>query len=85
MLQVFLNGIYILEVFWVFLFLAIPIFILPKIGVSATLSSMIFGQIILALILDHFGFMGNPTITIDLKKILGAFLLLISIFLINSK
>ena len=68
-----------------FLFLAIPIFILPKIGVSATLSSMIFGQIILALILDHFGFMGNPTITIDLKKILGAFLLLISIFLINSK
>jgi len=74
------------------LILAIPIFILPKIGVSATLSSMIFalssmifGQIILALILDHFGFMGNPTIAIDLKKILGAFLLLISIFLINSK
>jgi len=67
------------------LILAIPIFILPKIGVSATLSSMIFGQIVLALILDHFGFMGNPTITIDLKKILGAFLLLISIFLINSK
>jgi len=29
--------------------------------------------------------MGNPVITIDLKKILGAFLLLISIFLINSK
>jgi len=67
------------------LILAIPIFILPKIGVSATLSSMIFGQIILALILDHFGFMGNPTITIGLKKILGVFLLLISIFLINSK
>ena len=67
------------------LILAIPIFILPKIGVSATLSSMIFGQIILALILDHFGFMGNPTIAIDLKKILGAFLLLISIFLISSK
>jgi len=67
------------------LILAIPIFILPKIGISATLSSMIFGQIILALILDHFGFMGNPVITIDLKKILGAFLLLISIFLINSK
>ena len=49
------------------------IFILPKIGVSSTLSSMIFGQIILALILDHFGFMGNPTIAIDLKKILGVF------------
>jgi len=67
------------------LIVAIPIFILPKIGVSSTLSSMIFGQIILALILDHFGFMGNPTIAINLKKILGVFLLLISIFLINSK
>lgn len=60
------------------------VIILPRLGMVLTFSLIIAGQIILSLIIDHFGLMGNAIRQISLGKILGVLLLGISIFIIRK-
>jgi len=50
-----------------------------KLGVSLTLSLGVFGQLILSIIIDHFGLLGMNTYKFNKKKIIGISIMLIGI------
>jgi bacterial/archaeal transporter family-2 protein len=67
------------------LILAAPIFLTPRIGVTATLTAVVAGQLTAALLMDHFGFFGTPRIPINLARLLGFALLAAGAVLITRK
>ncbi|GAB6139107.1 DMT family transporter [Halanaerobaculum tunisiense] len=59
-------------------------FISPKIGFANMFSLVIAGQMILAMLLDHFGILRNTIHTINPLRILGIILLIIGVYLIQA-
>jgi transporter family-2 protein len=49
-------------------FVAINIFVVPKVGIAAGLSAVIVGQLVLSMILDYFGFFGLQSTPIPLHR-----------------
>lgn len=64
--------------------LAAPIFLIPRIGATSTLTALVMGQLFLALIIDHFGLFSFPKIEINLMRIMGIILLVAGAFLIKQ-
>jgi bacterial/archaeal transporter family-2 protein len=56
----------------------------PRLGVAMTFSLAIAGQMLITLILDHFGFLGVPVKEISLVRILGVTLITIGVVLIRK-
>lgn len=71
----------ILGAFYVF----VIILVAPKIGVTATLLSVIAGQLLIGSIIDHFGLFGGEKFPLDTKKVIALLLMFGSIFLFNQK
>lgn len=63
-------------------FVSATILAVPRIGTAATMAVAIAAQLITALILDHFGAFGFGGMHIDLKRSLGAVLLIIGAWII---
>jgi transporter family-2 protein len=64
--------------------LAAPIFLIPRIGATSTLTALVVGQLLLALIIDHFGLFSFPKIEINSMRIMGLALLVAGAFLIKQ-
>ena len=60
-------------------------FLSPRLGVGNTLFVIIVGQIVAALIVDHFGVMGAVTQEVSLKRIIGVSLIIIGVFLARKE
>lgn len=60
------------------------IFTSPKIGFANMFSLVICGQIILAVIFDHYGLLGNPIHTINSLRVLGIILLILGVYIIQT-
>ena len=58
------------------------IFLVPRIGSTSTLTALIIGQLVAALVIDHFCWFGSPKIEINLGRIAGVLLLVVAAFLI---
>lgn len=54
----------------------------PRIGTAATIVAIIAGQIIMGLMVDHFGWFGNTQIVLDYKRIAAIALLAGALYLI---
>ena len=54
----------------------------PKIGAGSWISAFIFGQLVMSILLDNFGWLGLETHPINLMRSLGAFLLAIGAILV---
>ncbi len=54
----------------------------PRIGTAATIVAIIAGQIVMGLIVDHFGWFGNTQILLDYKRIAAITLLAGALYLI---
>lgn len=54
----------------------------PRIGASVWIALFIFGQIVLSILLDRFGWFGFPVHPITLGRAIGAFLLVVGVTLI---
>ena len=54
----------------------------PCIGTAATIVAIIAGQIIMGLMVDHFGWFGNTQIVLDYKRIAAIALLAGALYLI---
>ncbi len=54
----------------------------PKIGSLVWLATVISGQILMGLAVDHYGWLGNPRITMSPMRVLGALLLLAGMALV---
>lgn len=57
---------------------------LPKIGVANMLSLVVAGQLILAIVFDHFGILVNSVHAITPQRSIGVILLIVSVYLIQT-
>lgn len=64
--------------------LAAPIFLIPRIGATSTLTALVVGQLFLALVIDHFGLFSVPRIEINLIRVAGIALLVVGAILIKQ-
>jgi transporter family-2 protein len=61
------------------------LFALPKIGASAFFGQIVLGQLLMTLIVDHYGVFGLPIHKIDAARIIGISLLISGSFLILKR
>lgn len=67
-------------------YVVLSIITVPKIGVGIMIISVIVGQIVTGIVIDHFGLFGNQIIGIDAQRMLGIVLLLASLyFMLGNK
>ena len=64
-------------------FVAMAAFAAPRIGVATMLTAAIGGQILAALMLDHFGLLGLARQPVSMERVAGAVLVLIGAVLVR--
>lgn len=64
------------------LFISIMVYVVPKIGVTAATVTVIIGQLIASLAIDHFGWFLTEVNPFSLKRLLGVILLLGSLYFV---
>ena len=64
-------------------FVASTIVLAPRIGVAMTFSLIVAGQMLITLVLDHFGFLGLPVKEISLARIGGVLLITAGVVIIR--
>jgi len=67
------------------LFIVVSIVLTPRLGTAVTLATITVGQLVAALLLDHYGWLGSPVIRLSLPRVLGAACLLLGIVLMRWK
>ena len=65
-------------------FVAVSIVALPKLGVALTFSLIVAGQMLITLILDHYGLFGVPVKEVNVQRILGIVLIIAGVILIRK-
>lgn len=65
-------------------FVAAAVILVPKLGVALTFSLIIAGQMVITLVIDHFGFLGVPVKEISLVRLFGVTLITIGVVLIRK-
>lgn len=58
-------------------------YLIPKMGIGSMMSFSLSGQLLIAMIINHFGWFDLPSKPINLFKITGAVLLIVGVLLIN--
>lgn len=58
---------------------------LPRIGALAMIGASVFGQLVAAAVIDHFGWLGAPRAPLGLARLLGMGLLLGGVFLVQRR
>ncbi len=64
-------------------FVASAVMLVPRIGVAMTFSLIIAGQMIVTLVIDHFGLLGVPVKEVSLARIGGILLITAGVILIR--
>ncbi len=64
-------------------FVAASVTLVPRLGVALTFSLIVAGQMLITLILDHFGFLGLEQRPISLPRVLGILLITGGVVLIR--
>ncbi len=64
-------------------FVASTVILVPKLGVALTFSLVIAGQMLVTLVLDHYGFFGVPVKEVNIQRLLGALLIIGGVVLIR--
>lgn len=65
------------------IFVTANIILTPHLGVAYTIIIVMIGQIIMGLIIDHFGLLGLPSIKISHQRLLGFALIIVAIIMIQ--
>ena len=63
--------------------LAIPIYLVPRIGTTSALIAIVLGQSLFALVIDHFGLFASPKIEINLARGVGVLLVAVGAYLVG--
>ena len=56
-------------------------YMIPRIGAAGALITLMAGQILVASILDHFGWLGMAPRTIDLQRVIGFIVVMVGVWL----
>ncbi len=65
-------------------FVTVMVTIIPRVPVALAFSLAIAGQMLVTLLIDHFGLLGVPVKEINLMRVLGATLITIGVILIRK-
>ncbi len=60
------------------------VYFLPKLGVALTFSLIVAGQMLVTLVLDHYGLLGVPIKPINIARIIGILLIVGGVILIRK-
>jgi len=63
--------------------LAAPILLVPRIGTTTTLITIILGQTIMALLIDQFGMFASPRIEFSIARVIGVLLVVAGAYLVG--
>jgi transporter family-2 protein len=64
-------------------YLAVSIVLLPRIGAATLIALIVAGQLSCSVLCDHFGWFGVPVHPLDLRRAMGAVLLVLGVVLIR--
>jgi bacterial/archaeal transporter family-2 protein len=67
------------------IYVTVVVIAAPKIGAANALAFIVGGQFIMAIIIDHYGWMRLPVTPISYSRIIGIALLLVGVYLIQRK
>jgi transporter family-2 protein len=67
------------------LFIVVSIVLTPRLGTALTLATITVGQMLAALVLDHYGLLGAPVVRLSFPRVVGAAFLLAGIALMRWK
>lgn len=56
-------------------------YMIPRVGVAASITTIVAGQLLVGTILDHFGLLGAATRSLDLTRTLGLAVVLVGVWL----
>lgn len=59
------------------------IFLLPRLGVALTFSLIIAGQMLVTVVIDHFGLLGIPVHSINWQRLFGVVLITLGVILVR--
>ena len=59
------------------------ILLLPKLGATTLLALFVAGQMVMSVVLDHYGILGVPQHAVDLPRLIGCGLLVVAVVLIR--
>jgi transporter family-2 protein len=62
--------------------LASTIFLVPKIGAAETFTTIIVGQLAVAIVVDHFGLLSVPRVEVNLLRVSGIVLVALGAYLV---
>lgn len=65
-------------------FVASTVALVPRLGVALTFSLIIAGQMLVTLVIDHFGLLGVPVKEVNLIRVVGVTLITIGVILIRK-
>lgn len=65
-------------------YVAVSIILLPKLGVATTVTLIIAGQMLMSLVMDHYGLLGVPVKEISYARVGGAILVIAGVVLIRK-
>jgi bacterial/archaeal transporter family-2 protein len=71
--------------FIIALYVILITFITPRLGVAASIGLIITGQLIGAIIIDHFGLFDTTVRSIDIKRLAGTLCMVVGIYLVMKK
>ncbi|HUX50646.1 MAG TPA: DMT family transporter [Spirochaetia bacterium] len=60
----------------------LPVFLVPRIGATSTITGIVIGQLVMALAADQFGLFGTPRIEVSVSGVIGVILLGAGAFLV---
>jgi transporter family-2 protein len=58
---------------------------IPRVGVAATVTLIVAGQLVLSVALDHFGLLGTDVRRVDIQRLIGLAVLFVGVLLIVRK
>lgn len=64
------------------IYLTILVVGIPLIGVGMAMSSVVVGQLIMSMVIEHNSWLGSPKVTVRKEKIIAVALMIVSLFLI---
>jgi bacterial/archaeal transporter family-2 protein len=64
-------------------YLTCVVFLIPRLGVALTFSLIIAGQMLVTLVIDHFGFLGVPVHPINWQRLCGIVLIISGVILVR--
>lgn len=67
------------------LFVSSAIFFIPRMGATPMIAALITGQLLMSVIIDHYGLLSLTAYPLNLTRVLGVFLLFAGLFLVVKK